>query len=42
MVVERLRNKTTTISEVAQHFKLNKEIRAELQSIVSDAAAEHA
>jgi len=38
MVCERLRNKTTTLSQVAQFFKLNKEVRAELQSIVNEAA----
>lgn len=38
LVCERLRNKTTTLSQVAQFFKLNKEVRAELQSIVNEAA----
>ena len=37
LVVERLKNKTTTLSQVAQFFKLNKEVRAELQSIINDA-----
>lgn len=39
MVVERLRNKTTTLSQVAQFFKLNKEVRAELQSIINESSA---
>jgi hypothetical protein len=34
MVVERLKNKTTTLSQVAEYFKLNKEVRAELQNII--------
>jgi hypothetical protein len=34
MVVERLKNRTTTLSQVAEYFKLNKEVRAELQNIV--------
>jgi hypothetical protein len=38
LVVERLKAKTTTLSHVAQFFKLNKEVRAELQSIVNEAA----
>lgn len=38
LITERLRNNTTTISQVAQFFKLNKEVRAELQAIVNDAA----
>jgi len=37
LVVERLKNKTTTLSQVAQFFKLNKEVRAELQSIINEA-----
>src|SRR3954452_23518385 len=37
LVVERLKNRTTTLSQVAQFFKLNKEVRAELQSIINDA-----
>lgn len=37
LIVERLKNKTTTLSQVATYFKLNKEVRAELQSIVNDA-----
>src|SRR5205085_8093826 len=37
VVVERLKNKTTTLSQVAQFFKLNKEVRAELQSIINEA-----
>src|SRR3954453_9978183 len=37
LVVERLKNRTTTLSQVAQYFKLNKEVRAELQSIINDA-----
>lgn len=36
LVVERLRNKTTTLSQVAQYFKLNKEVRAELQGIINE------
>jgi hypothetical protein len=39
LVVERLKNKTTTLSQVAQFFKLNKEVRSELQSIVNEAAS---
>lgn len=38
LVVERLKNKTTTLSQVAQFFKLNKEVRAELQSIINEAS----
>jgi hypothetical protein len=34
MVVERLKNRTTTLSQVAEYFKLNKEVRAELQNII--------
>lgn len=35
LVVERLKNKSTTLSQVAQFFKLNKQVRAELEAIVS-------
>lgn len=36
VVVTRLKNGTATLSQVAQFFKLNKEIRAELQSIINE------
>lgn len=36
LVVERLKNKTTTLSHVAQFFKLNKDVRAELIAIVNE------
>src|SRR4051794_35451555 len=39
LVIERLKNKSTTLSQVAQYFKLNKEVRAELQQIINDATA---
>src|SRR6478672_4872557 len=39
LVVERLKNKTTTLSQVSQYFKLNKDVRAELQSIINESAA---
>jgi len=38
LVVERLKNKTTTIDKVAEFFKINKEVRAELQSIINESA----
>lgn len=34
LVAERLKNRTTTLAEVKKYFKLNKEITAELQSII--------
>lgn len=39
-VVERLKNKTTTLSQVSQYFKLNGMVRAELLAIVNEAIAQ--
>lgn len=39
LVVERLKQRTTTINEVAQFFKINKEVRALLQTVINEATA---
>ena len=37
-IVMRLKNKTTTIDQIAQHFRLSKQVRASLQTIINSVA----
>ena len=37
-IVERLKKKTTNIEQIAQHFRLSKQVRASLQTIVNSVA----
>ena len=37
-IVSRLKNKTTTLDQIAQHFKLSKQVRASLQTIINSVA----
>lgn len=34
-IITRLKNKTTTLDQIAQHFKLSKQVRASLQTIIN-------
>lgn len=34
-IVDRLKNKTTTIDQIAQHFRISKQVRASLQTVVN-------
>lgn len=37
-IVERLKKKTTNIEQIAQHFRLSKQVRASLQTVVNSVA----
>ena len=37
-IVTRLKNKTTTLDQIAQHFRLSKQVRASLQTIINSVA----
>ncbi len=37
-IVERLKNKTTNLDQIAQHFRLNKQVRATLQTVINSVA----
>ncbi len=37
-IVDRLKKKTTSIEQIAQHFKLSKQVRASLQTIINSVA----
>lgn len=37
-IVDRLKKKTTNIEQIAQHFKLSKQVRASLQTVVNSVA----
>ncbi len=37
-IVDRLKKKTTTLEQIAQHFKLSKQVRASLQTVINSVA----
>ena len=37
-IIDRLKKKTTTLEQIAQHFKLSKQVRASLQTVINSVA----